>query len=196
MVAAARVVAARDGVRGVTLTSIAAEVGLHKSALLRYFETRELILLRLAADEWQAWSKELSSQLATARGPGAAAVCFAATLTDRPLFCDLLAHVALHLERNVSLESVREYKLVTRSCIRLIGDALRETIPFLDSRDLIDLMAVVVSTTGTMWQMANPGPELAALYRDDPRLEHASVDLEAALTRILTALLRGMADRQ
>ncbi|HEX3832654.1 MAG TPA: helix-turn-helix domain-containing protein, partial [Solirubrobacteraceae bacterium] len=42
---AAAQLAARDGVRQVTLTDIADAVGMHKSALLRYFETREQIFL-------------------------------------------------------------------------------------------------------------------------------------------------------
>ena len=53
--AAARL-AARDGVRQVTLTDIAAAVGIHKSALLRYFETREQIFLELTGRAWTEWA--------------------------------------------------------------------------------------------------------------------------------------------
>lgn len=50
---AARALGAEHGIRQVTLTDIAAAVGMHKSALLRYFETREEIFLRLTAADWQ-----------------------------------------------------------------------------------------------------------------------------------------------
>ena len=51
------------GIRQVTLTEIAEEVGMHKSALLRYFETREEIFLRLTAEAWQEWSGALRAEL-------------------------------------------------------------------------------------------------------------------------------------
>src|SRR5580704_873079 len=60
--AAARL-AGGHGVRAVTLTDIAAAVGMHKSAMLRYFETREEIFLRLAADEWTQWSRDIRTRL-------------------------------------------------------------------------------------------------------------------------------------
>ena len=48
---AARALAAERSIRAITLTDIAEAVGMHKSAMLRYFETREEIFLRLTADE-------------------------------------------------------------------------------------------------------------------------------------------------
>ncbi|MFD7732396.1 helix-turn-helix domain-containing protein, partial [Kitasatospora phosalacinea] len=53
---AARELGRGRGVRDVSLTDIAAEVGMHKSALLRYFETREQIFLELTAEGWREWS--------------------------------------------------------------------------------------------------------------------------------------------
>ena len=45
---------------------------------------------------------------------------------------------------------------------------------------------------GAFWQMATPGPEAAALYRSDPRLAHAVVDVEPRVARLLTAMLAGI----
>ena len=45
------------GIRRVTLTDIAQAVGMHKSAMLRYFETREQIFLMLTAAGWRGWSR-------------------------------------------------------------------------------------------------------------------------------------------
>ena len=46
--------------------------------------------------------------------------------------------------------------------------------------------------SGAFWQMATPGTEAAALYRSDPRLAHAVVDVEPRVVRLLTAMLEGM----
>src|SRR6201996_7533120 len=60
---AARELALRDGVRAVSLADIAARVGIHKSALLRYFETREQIFLELTAAAWREWTAALHASL-------------------------------------------------------------------------------------------------------------------------------------
>src|SRR5690349_3912504 len=60
---AARDLALRDGVRNVSLADIASRVGIHKSALLRYFETREQIFLELTAAAWREWVQALHAEL-------------------------------------------------------------------------------------------------------------------------------------
>ena len=42
----------------------------------------------------------------------------------RPMFCDLLAQAPLNLERNVSLDSVRSFKLVTLEEVAAISAEL------------------------------------------------------------------------
>ncbi len=194
ILAAARRLGAERGIRQVTLTDIAGEVGMHKSALLRYFETREEIFLRLTAQGWQEWSGALSAELEllTKPTPAAIAAVFARTLAARGAFCDLLAQAPLNLERNVSVEAVRAFKLVTHAELDTIALAVRRLLPTLSVRDAIDLIAAATSLSGALWQMATPGPEIAALYRSDPRLSHAVVDVEARVQRLLTALLHGL----
>ncbi|MFB6888564.1 TetR family transcriptional regulator [Kitasatospora sp. NPDC056327] len=191
---AARSLGRERGIRDVTLTDIAAAVGMHKSALLRYFETREEIFLRLTAEGWDEWSRALSARLRDSTDPGPAAVAraFAATLAARGPFCDLLAHAPLNLERNVSLDAVRDFKLATLAAREPIAAAVRAQLPGLRDQDVVDLVATAVSLAGALWQIANPGPEVAALYRSDPRLAHAVVEVEPRLARILTATVRGL----
>lgn len=180
------------GIRNVTLTDIAGAVGMHKSAMLRYFETREQIFLTLTALGWSDWSAHLRSALAQMTcdtAPAEIAAAIAGSLVARPIFCDLLAQAPLNLERNVSLESVRRFKLGTLRQVDLICAELRRLRPQLDDARAVDVIAAATALAGAFWQMATPGPEIAQLYRDDPRLRHAIVDLEPRLVRILTPLL-------
>jgi AcrR family transcriptional regulator len=210
---AARALGGERGIRQVTLTDIAEAVGMHKSALLRYFETREQIFLRLTADGWREWSPALRASLSaldalggldeaglagtaparTARADTAHAVAraFASSLAARPMFCDLLAQAPLNLERNVSLESVRAFKLVTLEEVELIVASVRRVLPALTERDAIDIIAAATSLSGALFQMATPGPEVEALYRSDPRLAHAVVDVEPRVTRMLAGMIDG-----
>ncbi len=190
---AARTLGRVRGVRDVTLTDIAAAVGMHKSALLRYFETREQIFLALTAEGWREWSAALRADLgrrSEATSVEVAAV-FAGTLAARPMFCDLLAQAPLNLERNVSIESVRSFKLVTLKEVELIGGELGRLLG-LDESQGVDMIATATSLAGALWQMATPGPRLRELYTSDPRLGHAVVEVEPRLNRVLSAFLRGL----
>lgn len=182
------------GIRQITLTDIAAAVDMHKSALLRYFETREQIFLRLTASGWQEWSAELRARTASMTADvdtSRIAGTFAETLTSRPLFCDLLAQAPLNLERNVSLDQVRAFKLVTHTEVDAIVAELRRLRPQLTDVQAVDVVATATSMAGALWQMCTPAAEVAELYRSDPRLELAVFDAGVRLARILTALIDG-----
>ncbi len=190
---AARTLGRVRGVRDVTLTDIAAAVGMHKSALLRYFETREQIFLALTAEGWREWSAELRADLGRRERATSAEVAavLAGTLAARPMFCDLLAQAPLNLERNVSIESVRSFKLVTLKEVELIGGELGRLLG-LDEQESVDTIATATSLAGALWQMATPGPRLRELYLSDPRLGHAVVEVEPRLDRVLSAYLTGV----
>jgi Tetracyclin repressor-like, C-terminal domain len=108
------------------------------------------------------------------------------------LFCDLLAQAPLNLERHVSLDAVRTFKLVTLAEVDAIVAVVRRLLPRLTERDSVDLIAAATAMSGAFWQMATPGPEVATLYRSDPRLAHAVVDVEPRVARLLEAMLEGM----
>ena len=196
---AARELARRDGVRTVSLAGIAAEVGIHKSALLRYFETREQIFLELTAEAWRDWIRALHAGLDTASpgsaSPGSAALVadvFAHAFADRPLFCDLLAHTPLNLERNVSPEAVRHYKLTSLGAVDEAAALVARVLPALRMAEAREFVATLASLAGSLWQIANPAPALAELYASDPALAQACVDLAPRLRRTAEILLAGL----
>jgi AcrR family transcriptional regulator len=191
---AARALGNERGIRRVTLTDIAEAVGMHKSALLRYFETREQIFLRLTAEGWREWSPSIRAALMALRttDPESVARAIASSLAARPLFCDLLAQTPLNLERNVSIEGVRAFKLISLEEFTAIVGALTGVLPSVDDEDASDFLAAAVALAGALYQIATPGPELEDLYRTDPQLLHSVLDFEPRLTRMLTASLRGI----
>src|SRR6266536_1011169 len=191
ILAAARALALQNSVRDVSLADIAAEVGMHKSALLRYFTTRDEIYLHLAARDWQDWAEAIARALADAPAGSTAdvAAAFTRTLADRPLLCDLLAHVPLNLERNVPIESARVYKLAVLSAADRILTHVHRVLPDLADADLWDPIAA------GLHQVVHPPPTLAALYREDPQLGHADVEFAASLQRITEVILLGFEHR-
>jgi AcrR family transcriptional regulator len=196
ILAAARELALLGGVRGVSLAGIAARAGIDKSALLRYFETREQIFLELTAREWAPWVRALHDGLddATAGSAGAAdlvADVVARSFGDRPLFCDLLAHTPLNLERNVSPEAVRGYKLISLGAVGEAADVVHGALPDLTEQECREFISVIASLAGNLWQIANPVPALAAMFAADPTLSAACIDLVGRLRRAGEVLLAG-----
>jgi AcrR family transcriptional regulator len=194
ILAAAADLARRDGVRAVSLSDIARAVGIHKSALLRYFETREQIFLELTAREWRDWEAATSAALGEVAAGDAEAV--AATLArgfvSRPLLCDLLPHAALNLERHASMEAVRAYKETSTGAVAAVAVELAGPLPQLDEDERRELVSYVALLAGSMYQIATPPEPLARLYEEEPHLGHFLLDLEGRLTRAASVLIAGL----
>ncbi|MDX3214077.1 TetR family transcriptional regulator [Streptomyces sp. ME02-6991-2B] len=191
---AARQLAENGGVRTVTLTAIAERAGVHVSGVRRYFDSREEIFLRLATTAWGVWAEDLARQLDRSVAADAAhlARIMAGSLEARPLFCDLLGHAAVSLERQVPAACVRAYKLAALDAVSLLADAFHRAMPQLSPEAGRDLVASATALAAAFWQYAHPDVALAGLYAEDPRLATAHVDFGAEMASVLTALITGL----
>lgn len=200
---AARELGRRDGVGAVSLAAIAAEVGLHKSALLRYFGTREEIFLRVAEAEWREWAGAVVAAL-DARPPGGeweadaahVARTLGGSLAERPLLCQLLLHATLTLERNVSLDAVRSFKTATGAALAAVTDAVHRALPELDRAACAELLAVGGVVAAGLWQATHPPPVVRELYARQPPVpgleHHAGLDFGEAMVRFGAVHLAGL----
>ncbi|MDT5350194.1 MAG: hypothetical protein QOH91_3481 [Mycobacterium sp.] len=189
-----RELALRDGARCVTLTAIAQHAGVHASAVRRYFDSREEILLVLTAQEWGSWAGELTETLqgSPVMRVEQVASLLAKSIRGRPLFCDLLAHASLTLEREVPLEVARTFKLAALDAVESIGSTIASSVPELSEPHARELVNVTTALAAMLWQYAHPPPALEQLYRDDPRLGHTMSDFQARLSRMLRYAAAGM----
>ncbi|MFF2536071.1 TetR family transcriptional regulator [Streptomyces cyaneofuscatus] len=191
---AARTLAAtRGGVRHLTLAAVTEAAGLHPSAVRRYFDSKEELLLELAERGWHEWSLLLTARLADARDltPAQTADAVAGTLAAQPLFCDLLTHVPLSLEGDVDIERARRFKTSSFTSYDAIVDTLTGA-GTMTGAQVQDLITVALGLTANLWQISHPTPTLAALYAQNPRWEHITLDFEPRLTRLLRATATGL----
>jgi AcrR family transcriptional regulator len=186
---AARELARAKGVREVTLTAIATVAGVHVSAVRRYFESREDIFLRLAAAGWVEWVGAVEAEVGAGRE---LAEVVAVTLADRGLFCDLLGHVQVSFEREVTLESVWDFKLKAVAQADRLAGVCRRAVPGLGEEGARDLVSAIVALAGATWQAAHPPVILAGLYEGDTRLAHAAVDFVPKLRRLVRIFVAGV----
>src|SRR5438270_10055126 len=102
----------------VSLNELSRRGGLAKSNVLRYFESREAVLLELLDRALREWLAEVADELAAGvdperpageRGERFAAVV-AHSLARRTVLCDLIGAQAGVLEHNVSTDAVVRFK--------------------------------------------------------------------------------------
>ncbi|MFB9248902.1 TetR family transcriptional regulator [Sphaerisporangium melleum] len=192
---AARALAAeRGGVRHVTLAAVTEAAGLHPSAVRRYFDSKEELLLELAERGWHQWRDALIAHLGGAHGlpPARIADAVATTLAAQPLFCDLLTHVPLSLEGEVGIDRARRYKTSSFAAYDAIVDALTGA-GTMTTGQVQDLITMALGVTANLWQLAHPTPTLAELYAANPRWGHVALDFEPRLNRLLQAAAAGLA---
>jgi AcrR family transcriptional regulator len=194
---AARELALREGIRNISLADIAGEIGMHKTALLRYFETREEIYLRLADEAWQDWANVLGTQLkALSTGDvHGVAEAFGRTLNDRPFLCDVFTHATLNLERNVSVATLLNFKLSAYTAVRALSNAVRVPLPDLKEDDSLDLVGAVTAIAAALWQIVHPPRVVEQIYAENPTLSLGLNDFVATIARFTETLVLGMRAR-
>jgi len=192
--AAARELALERGVRSVSLGDIAAKVGVHKSAIMRYFQTREEIYLSIAADCWTEWSQAVHAELdGVADGsPQLLAEVLARTLADRPLLCDLLTQAPLNLERHVSTDAMRSFKVGLLDVVDELSALIGRAVPRLGPEGGFEVLAALVCFAATIWQVSHPSDGLAALYEQEPELARMSPDFVPTVHRFTLVFITGL----
>ncbi|CAL9280389.1 TetR family transcriptional regulator [Streptomyces sp. SudanB182_2057] len=201
---AATQLAAEMPVSDISLRELSRRVGLSKTNVVRYFETREAVFFELLNRNLARWIEELPAELAPAvasdasGGPASGPVpsqaltdALARSLARRTLLCDLFSSLGPELERNISAESVRDFKLVH---IRLLGDLadlLRHHLPGLTPAAAVELVSLTVVCTAGLWPFAHPSPAVAEAQRD-PGLAHTRVDFAERLGRTLHVAVTGL----
>ncbi|MEV6138207.1 hypothetical protein AB0L63_19510 [Nocardia sp. NPDC051990] len=95
---------------------------------------------RVIPQHAQAVAAQLADDAATT--PEHLAARFAHSLAERPLFCDLLAHVPVSLERGVQPDIVREFTISALDAVDRIVAAVQDSGALHQVAGIRDLIAV------------------------------------------------------
>jgi AcrR family transcriptional regulator len=194
---------AEMAVAEITLNELSRRAGLAKSNVLRYFESREAVLLELLDSAWQEWLVQLDRDLQVAvdaaapadgRG-GQLAAALAASLASRPMLCDLISAQAAVLERNVSPQVAARYKRASIAAITALGILMLGGVPELGEQDAIRLAGVTVMMTGALWPHTQPSAAMLAAYAAEPDLAAMRLDFGATLGEVLEVMTAGLLAR-
>jgi AcrR family transcriptional regulator len=189
-------------VAAVTLNELSRRVGLAKPNVLRYFESREAVLLELLDRYLQEWLAQLADELAAGVDKGApmaaraeaVAGILSRTLADRTVLCDLFGAQGSVLEHNVSVEVVTRYKRASLDRLTTMASLLHKYLPELgeDAR-LFSLQTLVLA--GALSAYSTPPPSLQAAYEAEPELARFHMKLGESLQLALRTTLLGVLPR-
>jgi AcrR family transcriptional regulator len=187
----------------VTLNELSRRAGLAKSNVLRYFESREAVLLELLDSAWQDWLVQLDRELAGAVDPAAAltvradqmAGAVASSLASQPMLCDLISAQAAVLEHNVSPDVAARYKRASIAAITALGVLMLRCVPELGAADAFRLAGAAVMMTAALWPHAQPSAAMLAAYEADPALATLRLDFTSTVREVIQVMTAGLLAR-
>jgi AcrR family transcriptional regulator len=183
----------------VSLNELSRRAGLAKSNVLRYFESREAILLELLDRAAKLWLSELPEQLAAGMAADGTpreradqlAVVLARSVTPRRELCDLLSAQTGVLEHNVSAGVVARYKRAMADNHAALTELALRQLPELGEDGAWKACAMALVFTGALWSYTQHPASVLAAYEADPSLAVLRLDFTPALEEALATLLTG-----
>lgn len=187
----------------ISLNELSRRVGLAKSNVLRYFDSREAVLLELLAREVRDWVAHLEAELPRAvrrragfdRRAAQVAGAVAASLAERPVLCDLMSTQSAVLEHNVSVEVVTRHKLAGLEEAEVLLGLLRTALPELGEEGAWKYLIAVWLMTAALWAHARPPEAVLKAYAADERIARTHLDFHDALADYLTTVAIGLGAR-
>jgi AcrR family transcriptional regulator len=167
--AAAAMLAERP-VAEISLRELADRVGLAKSNVLRYFDSREAIFLEVLDRTWTAWLDELELPSSRSRSnhtrASEIAIKIAISLVATPLLCELFSVMGGVLERNISLEFARDFKRRAGANTERLATKVRERLPELSEEAATHFAGAAMIVVAGLWPYANPTPVVATVTEE------------------------------
>lgn len=182
----------------ISLNELSRRVGLAKSNVLRYFESREAVLFELLERAMTRWLAQLPDELAAGvdphgsareRGDQVAAV-LGVSLARQTVLCDLINAQVSVLEHNVSVEVVVRHKRFAIAGITTTSDLVRRHVPELgEGARAVSMTTLVLA--GALSSYCRPSASALAAYEADPAVRELRLDLHASLEDAVATLIAG-----
>lgn len=188
-------------VADVSLNELSRRVGLAKSNVLNYFDSREAVLLELSSSELSAWVQDLATALpdssseTTDERADRLVATIVSTLAKRPVLCDLISTQAAVLERNITTETALAFKRAAAVSYEQMITVVVGVLPELGPEGAGRFIAAASLLAGSIWTHSHPVPAILAAYETDPALAAIRMEFEPALTDALRTLLYGALPR-
>ncbi|MFD7656052.1 TetR family transcriptional regulator [Actinosynnema sp. NPDC059797] len=202
---AARALLRERPLADISLRELSCRVGLAKSNVLRYFDSREAVFLEVLDAERGAWLDALETALEAVpqtapgtgapadRDPVAVATAVASSLAGRRTLGELLGGAGA-LERNITADTARRSTSRADAHAARLAALVRARLPVLDEAAARHFADVAVAVAAGLWPRADPTEAVAAALRESGAAEPAEA-FATALTEALVNHLVGLVAR-
>jgi AcrR family transcriptional regulator len=186
-----------------SLNELSRRVGLAKSNVLRYFDSRE-VLLELLDSLTREWLEHLSEELPAAvsaragfeRRAEQVACVFARSLAERPVLCDLMSAQAATLEHNVSTDTIASFKRTSAANANALIGLIRQALPELSENEAWRLVVATFLLTSSLWAYANPPQAVVEACVEIPEVTAMRLEFTPSLEDCLTTMAMGLHARR
>ncbi|MFY1668857.1 TetR/AcrR family transcriptional regulator [Plantactinospora sp. WMMB334] len=183
----ARAMLREQPVTEISLRELSNRVGLARSNVLRYFDSREAIFLEIMDETWRAWLAAVEERLREPAPPdrtlpdrmppdrtppgrfGAeirVASIVAETVAAQPLLCELISLMAGVLERHISLDCARDFKRRAAVNSTRLATLVRAELPQLSEAAAGRFAGAVFIVVAGLWPYATPTETVVTVIRE------------------------------
>jgi TetR/AcrR family transcriptional regulator len=196
ILAAAKALFCKEPFESIAMSQVAAAAGLAKGTLYLYFRTREEIFLALLTREYSSWFAAFADQAKRCATPDAALDWIVASLAARGELVHLAGLLHAVLERNLPVETAREFKLRVAAGISAIAPDLARALDLENEKDARRFLNWLQASVVGIHQLASPAPAVRAAMAEEPRLAALAVDFQQELRAMLGALIAGLHQKE
>lgn len=179
------------GLENVSLNDIAKQVGIAKSNLYRYFDSREHIYLRVLQRLAGEWEQRLYPALEKFNGkgtPAKVAAVITETLLRSESYCVLITVINSVLEKNLTPPLVVDFRSVFLERRKRFARVLSSTLPGVTPERVYPLVLHIFAHAAGLWPLCHPSASSRELL-GQPDYAHLELDFETEMRRFLQVLL-------
>lgn len=191
---AAREFLDEEGLNALTLNGLARKVGLAKSNLYRYFETREAILLHILWEDWSSWAEAWERELPRLRAKNRrlrVARYIAESAVERPHMCELISVLASVLEQNMSVDQIRSFKRSVMVLVQRMAVALHKALPDISPIQHVEVVRYMYALIGSIWPTTHPAAAVETVL-SEPEFKGVYIGFVPEFSRGIYLILRGL----
>jgi AcrR family transcriptional regulator len=182
----------KNGLENVSLTDIAREVGLAKSNIYRYFESREhiylVVLQRLAA----RFEQRLYPPLEKLKGKGTVAKVadiITEAYMDSPEYGELITVVNSVLEKRLTPPLVINFRTVFLERRKRLSAVLASALPGTTAEKMLPFTLHILLHVPGLWTFCYPRPDSEQLL-NEPEHRQLKLDFRREMMLFLHAILK------
>lgn len=177
----------------ISLAMIAKEADFTRSNLYKYFSSKEEIFLEFLKQDIILWRKDIVKGFKERKVSSVKrfARIWTDILSEHRRLLDLLSIMNTYLEKNVSEETLVDFKRKIIYEIKLFSELLCGIFPLLDSKKASEFMELHLASAIGLYQITN----LSGLQQqvlEYPEFRHMKINFKAHLSKLVECLLGGL----